>query len=394
MEVDFVIAISVFIFIIAFVAIYITNYLSAIQVDILEYREKASEIIERMFSSPTEEDIYINPKVVEKIKRIPFVIKAKNHNFTNEIIAFEVLFDKDCKNLVWNSTIRIYDENLNEVPIKISHQKFCNEQFLNASIITAAINISENSIKRFFIYFSDDKGIVAKNYENFNLISYYKLDENYGVVAKDFSGNENSAILKNDTEACFNNGCPTWIEGKFNYALFFDGVNDYLDCSNLSGKLKTIEFFIKPKNSNDEILQLSSSVNITLENYAIKVGGVNSSIIYVNGIINGTVELDKWNYVLITTNESIEIINCKIGMIGNDFYNGAIDEIRFWNITKNEDYALARNSSSLDFRVYPEEEIEIVSSRRLNQIRILPYDYVRGLLELNYRLRLEIVSQS
>ncbi|MEM5826240.1 MAG: hypothetical protein QXM64_02520 [Candidatus Aenigmatarchaeota archaeon] len=391
MDVDFVIAISVFIFIIAFVAIYITNYLSSFQVDVLEYKAKASEIIERVFGEPTEKEVYIDPRLTEKIKRIPIAIREREgYQFINEPIALDIIFDKDCKKIAWNSTIRAYDENLIEIPIKLSYQNFCEDQFLNKSIVTLFSNISGKSIERVFIYFSDNKEILPKSYGDFNLVAYYKLDENYGEIAKDYSGNEFNATLKNDTTSCFNNDCPTWVEGKFGYALQLDGINDYLDCSDLNKDIKTIEFWIKPNDNNSVLLQLSSSVNIIIENSNIKANGFVSPIIYVNGIENESINLNDWNYVLITTNESIEIKDCAIGKVGNEFYNGTIDDIRFWNITKNESYVIARNSSYLDFQIYPEEEIYVVSSRRLNQIRNLSYDYVRGLLELNYRLRLEV----
>lgn len=394
MEIDFIIAISVFIFIIALVSIYVSNYLSVLQVDVLEYREKASEILERIFSSASEEDFYVNPKAVEKIKRIPITIRnAEEYRFLNEPIAIKIDFDKKCKNLTWNSTIRVYDENLYEIPIRLSYQRFCEGQYVNSTLITMLTNISENSLKRVFVYFSDNREIVPKNYGDFNLIAYYQFDENYGIIAKDSSGNEVDAFLKNGTESCFNYDCPTWIEGRFNYALNFDGVNDYLDCSNINGYLKTIEFWIKPNSSNEPIIQLNSNVNIKLENSYIKANGIGQSVIYVNGIENGSVNINEWNYVIVITNSSVEVKDCSIARIENEFYNGAIDEIRFWSITKNLDYVIARNSSNIIVKVYPEEEIEVISSRRLNLIRNLSYDYIRSLLELNYRLRMEIASQ-
>lgn len=393
MELDFVVAIGVFVFIIALVSIYITNYLSTLQVDILEYREKASEIVERIFSSANKEDVYINPKAIEKIKRIPIAIREnKGYKFIYEPMALNIKLDDNCEKLAWNSTIRVYDENLSEIPIKLSYQKFCKDQFLNSSIITFLSNISENSISRFFIYFSDNEEIVPKKYENFDIIAYYKFDENYGTKTMDYSGNEFNISLKNGTEYCFNYDCPKWVEGKFGYAIDFDGVNDYLDCSNLLGEFKTIEFWIKP-NKDGLIMQFSSNSNIILENSNIRTNGFNSKVIYVNGVINGSVNFNEWNHVVIVTNDIVEINNCSIARVGNEFYNGSIDEMRIWKVEKNESYVIARNSSNLFVQVYPEEELEVVSSRRLNQIRNIPYDHIRSLLELNYRLRLEIAPR-
>ncbi len=52
------------------------------------------------------------------------------------------------------------------------------------------------------------------------LQGHWKLDEGSGTTASDSSGNGNDGTLTNG---------PTWVSGRFNNALHFDGVNDYVD---------------------------------------------------------------------------------------------------------------------------------------------------------------------
>jgi len=59
----------------------------------------------------------------------------------------------------------------------------------------------------------DINGSVAKG-----LVGWWKFDETNGNTAYDSSGNGNDCNLSNG---------PTWIDGKINGALSFDGVNDY-----------------------------------------------------------------------------------------------------------------------------------------------------------------------
>jgi hypothetical protein len=51
-------------------------------------------------------------------------------------------------------------------------------------------------------------------------VGAWMFDENNGNLAKDLSGNKNDGTLVNG---------PKWIDGKFDKALSFDGVDDYIN---------------------------------------------------------------------------------------------------------------------------------------------------------------------
>jgi Concanavalin A-like lectin/glucanases superfamily len=63
--------------------------------------------------------------------------------------------------------------------------------------------------------------ILNKNYSDWynELVGYWKLDEGSGNITADSSGNGNAGALGGNTEN------PTWVDGKYGTALFFNGSN-------------------------------------------------------------------------------------------------------------------------------------------------------------------------
>ena len=395
MEVDFFIALAVFAFIITFVIFFISNYLTSIQANVAEYREKALGIANTLFSLISNESFETNPSLIESISRIPVVIIEKSgYNIINEPIYLNISFDANCTKKAAKNTVMVYDENLSEIPSILSYSSFCDKDFLNCSLVTCFVNLTANSTKRIFIYFSNDTSVIAPGEKFLGLLAYYPLDENNGIEAKDYSGREKTAILKNGTQSCSGSDCPNWVNGRFNYGVSLDGINDYIDCGNIGNDIKTIEFWIKTDNLAQSIMQLSSNVNISLSNGAVEANGFVSPAIYVNGVKDGVIKDGVWNYVLITSNTSVVADNCKIGKVGENYFNGSFDEIRIWNVTKNEAYVLSRNSSITEVYQYPEESMPLISSRRLNELRNLSYEYMKGmLLEEVYKFRIEIYAK-
>jgi len=82
-----------------------------------------------------------------------------------------------------------------------------------------------------------------------NLMGYWTFDENLGNYTYDYSGFNNTGTLYDGATICSNGNCPTWITGKFNYALQFDGSNDYVNVSNSNSmnptNAITIEAWVK-----------------------------------------------------------------------------------------------------------------------------------------------------
>ena len=69
--------------------------------------------------------------------------------------------------------------------------------------------------------------VVPVEPNNNNLIGWWKLDEGAGTIAADSSINDNNGNLAGDP-----NSKPKWVAGHIGSALDFNGVTDYVDCSN------------------------------------------------------------------------------------------------------------------------------------------------------------------
>lgn len=80
--------------------------------------------------------------------------------------------------------------------------------------------------------------------QNTLAVSHWRFDDNNGCIALD-SYDDNHGLLRPDCA----NSAPTWVEGKINSALFFDGIDDYVqvdDASNLNPRSAiTISAWIK-----------------------------------------------------------------------------------------------------------------------------------------------------
>ncbi|MBU5537369.1 MAG: hypothetical protein KQA38_02280 [Candidatus Aenigmarchaeota archaeon] len=91
------------------------------------------------------------------------------------------------------------------------------------------------------------------------LVGYWSFNEGSGSTTADNSGNGNVGTL-------FNN--PTWVDGKFGKALWFDGVDDYVltGSTGLNNQEITINVWIKPDTSNNPIYSGQNRIASVLAN--------------------------------------------------------------------------------------------------------------------------------
>jgi len=80
-----------------------------------------------------------------------------------------------------------------------------------------------------------------------SLVGYWSFDEGSGTTAYDWSGHGNNGTLYNGSAVCAGGNCPNWVDGKFDKALSFDGVDDYVDTPLLQNQVTeyTEEAWIK-----------------------------------------------------------------------------------------------------------------------------------------------------
>jgi len=239
-----------------------------------------------------------------------------------------------------------------EGPITLENNKFANSS--NIDYTTSAGSISASSLSSAGLTSSIFDAGVSADIDT-GLVGYWKFDETIGITASDSSGNGNNGTLING---------PTWVAGKINNALNFDGSNDYVSTplSLQLGLSGTVSAWVKfdTLNTDDLIIGQYSGYPIkyfwmgtTVDGkYNFAWGGAatdykyttahglvvgqwyhfvmvrdasNSVILYVNGSQVASFVPSTTN----VTSNSINIGNIN-GLSGFEF-DGLIDDVRIYN---------------------------------------------------------------
>ncbi len=170
----------------------------------------------------------------------------------------------------------------------------------------------------------DDYKNQTFNYENktvLNLPLRDKIGSSAPFTTTDFSGHGNHATLGDGTTSTT---FPTKLTYPGGYS--FDG-GDYLDCGNI-GSIKSVSFIISPSNITQSILDCDGGTHkITVSSGTISATGFSSPSIYVNGILDGVLEISKTNFVTISTAAAFTASAFVFGKEGSNFYAGKVYKI-------------------------------------------------------------------
>jgi len=150
--VDFVIAVSLFIFFFVAVIMFTTNYFS--RYSGLTKTSELRPVAESLFNILLErkgvpEDWDLNYSIspvkvglMEDLYKITILLEeTSGYNRTNELISRHIVFDENCENKTWNNTIRVFDEDYNEFVYQLSDETFCSSQYLQEANITWEVNV-------------------------------------------------------------------------------------------------------------------------------------------------------------------------------------------------------------------------------------------------------------
>ena len=123
------------------------------------------------------------------------------------------------------------------------------------------------------------------------------------------------------------------------YALVFDGINDYIYFGNVTTGIKTISFWVEAdaiSTHTDYVLDLNGTDYIKIVNGEVTVNNIDSPTYYINAVAGERTiaTVDAWYHVAITTATGIDANDVDLGRvedIGEEFFSGKIDEVRLWN---------------------------------------------------------------
>ena len=421
-------ALSLVIFFVVTIVL-ILYYLSSISTGpiwgrIAEYRRKAIAFTDQLLTQGwpknwNQKNVTPSELGVTNVlyKTTLLVNETSGYSRVNQPVYAHISFDPDCKNTTWNDTIRMYDENFNEVPLRLFNQVFCGSQHLKEADLFFVVNISANQVKRFYLFYSNNTQVPGKNYGNFSgLVAWYPLDEGSGTIAGDYSGYGNNGTLYNGSVICDNGDCPTWVNGKYGTAVSLDGSNDFINVSNsnsLNPDYLTVSLWVKPNEFNSVILSknytayelrtdsngyvqfyinntfANSSVPLTVGEWYHITGRYNGSTIDI--FIDGE-EKGSTNYSLgIPTNTLNLIIANRPG--ADLYFNGTIDEVRIYNQSLTLNEINSTYYGPLEVKTFPAEEVNTITFDKLNSLRNITYENLRKTLGEGYQFRIEISGE-
>jgi len=180
----------------------------------------------------------------------------------NDLTDYQVLVELNSTNFNFahaqtnGEDIRFADEEGNLRDYWIEKWDAANEE---AKVWVKVPSIPANGITELYMYYgnpsasseSDASATFIRVIDG--VVGSWHFDEGSGTTAYDSSGNDNDGSLTNMDPA------TAWVDGKFDKALEFDGIDDYVDCGNdpsldLPGPLSIeawIKWTIDPSDTSD-----------------------------------------------------------------------------------------------------------------------------------------------
>ena len=144
------------------------------------------------------------------------------------------------------------------------------------------------------------------------------------------------------------------------YALDFDGDDDYVDVGDVHGDIQTISFWVSADDISahtDYVLDLNGVAYITIifngTQGSVTAVGITSPTYYLNAVSGEQTitAVDTWYHVAITTATSINASDVTIGGLlenpGPGYFNGKIDEVRTWDDIRTDAEILANYNRSI-----------------------------------------------
>jgi len=95
---------------------------------------------------------------------------------------------------------------------------------------------------------------------------------------------------------------------------------------------KSVSFWMKNATSTTQkMLDLNGTASISDVSGTITATNFTSPTIYVDGVVNSTVNDTAWHHVVVTTDTAITADAIKFGIIGSTYFGGSLDEVRVYN---------------------------------------------------------------
>ena len=351
-----------------------------------EYREAAVRYFNQFFGTggaPSDwESTGETPSklgLMSTIYKIPITVEEKAGSArTNEPVAAKLTFDDACSNVAWNTTIRLYNSDLNITSYEAVNQVPCSGNMLNESYIRFNANVSQGEKKLYYIFYTNDSEVAAPNYSMSYSVSTWSPT----------SGD-------------------AWTDGTSPLAVYGGSVGSAVASSNVH----LIGTYSVGVNGGFDATKLGLQYNPTGVFSGVSDGTYVDAWIYVND----TTDLSNVTVLLNDGSESITYAIPASSLDGGQWYHfsrnltssqwtgwsgfttAGIDYIALYMM--NSTPGIDRNMTvdglhfgpwPLEVTVFPIESELAISRKKVDAMNNMSYDDLRAVLGEDYRFRIEI----
>jgi hypothetical protein len=396
--IDFAIASSVFLVFFAVALMFSTTYFSNLSslTKTSEFRSISENFFKIFFESkgvPENWDDYPNAPVkiglAEDLYLVSVLVKETNGSSrTNEPVTTQIVFDENCQNKSWNNSVRMYDEDWNQINLEISNTVNCSSQYLNQSNITWDVNISANQNKKYYLYYSPDSGITNPNYTTltYNTSSWIPSDRDEWTDNDTtnftcwYRQEGSSGTVTNDTLNKIRGNSSVNITGTFDandLGLIYEPTNDingitsswYLDVWIYVDDTTNLNtFLISLRHNASSYIQTNISSDLISNTWYHFERQLDSSLWTIFGGFNASEGID---------------------LILFDMYNSTPDLTRTLKVD-----GLHFKKKPLEVKTFPEEKITAVSVTKFDALKNISYDETRKTVGENYKFSLEVGNET
>jgi len=391
-QVDLAVGLVFFLFFFGLVTVMSIQHFAQIPaiMNIREYREAAMSMFDQYFGtqgSPSGwEDTEQPPSELGLstfVYRTPILIEEGGVEArTNEPSIVGVEFDSSCQKDVKMNTVRLYDEDLNELQYELVYSETCQSGGLNESYVKFKTNITKNGEKVFYLYYLNDTEVPSTNYDiSYSTTSWTPND------GDSWTEGVTSWAPYSNTQVSSEEDASIKISGDKSVSIYGQLVEDKIglrynpsiDITGISNGMY-IDAWIQVDN-----LQDVKGVNVTIND---------GEDVIETRIPAGDMESGKWYHferkLLSSEWDGWSTFNAANGLDGVTFYidgdtssisrNLKVDEFHF-------------EKEPLKVKKYPEQVIPIVSKAKIDALGNLTYEELQNALGEDYKFRIEIVGE-
>ncbi len=202
-QVDFAIALGLFITFIALLVAYVINYVISFNsiATTSELRTVAYDFFNSLFGSKGQPTNWENSSTSPMkfgfsgdLYRTPILVTDTSGTNRTLTVNASITFDFYCQSKAWNDSVRIYNDT-SELAFQFYNQTFCNTRFLNTSDVAFNLTFAPNQQQIVYVYYSGDTRI--QNMSNYN-VSFFN-SSNVNVLVFPQETLSSASVSKIDT---------------------------------------------------------------------------------------------------------------------------------------------------------------------------------------------------